>query len=150
MFPIRTQESLSQTIDQPLLCINMQAFQIEPNLKVLRNYVSGPQPGPRQNYTIRHTTHENQSDSVHLIGYWLNFFMTKIDPVIATHINNGLIIKFLREFAGLEGPSIAEAAVKEHSHYVVEGLTVEGIHNKTKKIPQRWLTLGGASGRTIY
>lgn len=111
--------------------------------------MTGPQPSSRRSYTIRDTTHENQSDSVHIVGYWLNFLMKKIDPVIATHINNGLIIKFLREHAGLEGTTLAEACLTKHKNYIIEDLTVEGIQNKVKKIPKRWLTVG-AAGRAIY
>lgn len=42
-----------------------------------------------------HTTHENQCDSVCVMGYWLNWFMKKLNPVLALRINNALMVRFL-------------------------------------------------------
>jgi hypothetical protein len=48
----------------------------------------------------RGTTHESQVDSPHLVGYWLNWKMKKLSPVIACRINNHLILDFLQKNIG--------------------------------------------------
>ncbi|EEB14848.1 Platelet-activating factor acetylhydrolase precursor, putative [Pediculus humanus corporis] len=94
MFPIKSHKNLSETVTQPLVIINSQTFHIPTNLKELGKYTNGDD---RETYTIKHTTHENQSDTAHIIGYWLNIFMRKIKKVLATRINNGLILRFLNK-----------------------------------------------------
>ena len=98
MFPIKSHKNLSETVTQPLVIINSQTFHIPTNLKELGKYTNGD---ARETYTIKHTTHENQSDTAHIIGYWLNIFMRKIKKVLATRINNGLILRFLNKHVGL-------------------------------------------------
>jgi|GEM_PF-4018187 len=139
MFPIHGLD-IAPKITQPLLCINMQSFQTEINLKDLRKYTTGEQPVVRENYTIRHTTHENQSDSVHLIGYWLNLIMKKLNPVTATRLNNALIVRFLREQMTGGLPSLAENCLHDHSSYIVNDLTINGVNNRTKQIPTHYFT----------
>lgn len=34
------------------------------------------------------------------MGYWLNWFMTKLDPDVGTKINNHLTLKFLNQHIG--------------------------------------------------
>lgn len=46
------------------------------------------------------TTHENQTDTVYIVGYWLDFFMKKIDPMLATKINHALIMRYLKRHIG--------------------------------------------------
>lgn len=48
----------------------------------------------------RHTTHENQIDTPFIVGYWLKWFMTKLKPLDALRINNGLILRFLDKHVG--------------------------------------------------
>lgn len=43
----------------------------------------------------RDSTHETQTDSVFIVGYWLNWLMKKIDPHKGILINNYLILDFL-------------------------------------------------------
>ncbi|KAJ8936369.1 hypothetical protein NQ314_012388 [Rhamnusium bicolor] len=94
MFPIKN-ERLEDSIEQPLLFINTQTFHIESNVKAMSKFLANDD---RKMYTILHTTHENQSDSVLLIGYWLNWFMRKLNPLVALRINNALILKFVNQY----------------------------------------------------
>jgi hypothetical protein len=52
------------------------------------------------NSVSRGTTHESQADSPHIVGYWLNWKMKKLPPVIASRINNHLILDFLQKNIG--------------------------------------------------
>lgn len=40
MWPLKDQPELAQEIEQPLLFINMEAFQTEPNLKTMKRFTS--------------------------------------------------------------------------------------------------------------
>ncbi|KAJ8923120.1 hypothetical protein NQ315_001673 [Exocentrus adspersus] len=96
MFPIKN-EDIEAKIDQPLLFVNTQTFHIKSNVKVMSRFL---RHSGTKIYTIKHTTHENQTDSVLLIGYWLNWFMKKLDPLAALKINNALIMEFLNHCVG--------------------------------------------------
>lgn len=73
---------------------------------------------------FRHTTHENQSDSVLLIGYWLNWFMRKLNPYMALRINNSLILKFLNVHVGYPTEATEhEDLINEQSRNIDKGLT---------------------------
>jgi len=50
---------------------------------------------------FRGTTHESQADTPHLIGYWLNWKLKKLPPVVASRINNHLILDFLQKHIGI-------------------------------------------------
>lgn len=94
MFPIKDEE-LYKRIQQPILFINTQTFHIESNVKAMVKFLTNDN---RKMYTIKHTTHENQTDSPLIVGYWLNWFMKKLNPEIALNINNALILTFLHEY----------------------------------------------------
>lgn len=94
MFPIKNEE-LHKKVHQPILFINTQTFHIEANVKAMEKFLTNDN---RKMYTIRHTTHENQTDSPLIIGCWLNWFMKKLDPEIAININNTLILTFIYNF----------------------------------------------------
>ncbi|KAJ8986162.1 hypothetical protein NQ317_005636 [Molorchus minor] len=110
MFPIKN-ENLEEKIEQSLLFINTQTFHIASNVKAMAKLLDRDN---RKMNTILHTTHENQTDSVLLIGYWLNWFMRKIDPQVALKINNALILEFLS--AHISYPS----DVDWHRKYLVQ------------------------------
>ncbi|KAK6630418.1 hypothetical protein RUM43_014763 [Polyplax serrata] len=135
MFPIRSHVNLPNLIDQPIIIINTQTFHIPVNLRELAKYTEGTE---NESYTIRHTTHENQSDTVHVIGYWLNIFMRKINKELATRINNNLIMRFLDKHVGFCNPIRADKFLNKYSYYVVKDLSIEGINNRPKKIPKLW------------
>lgn len=73
---------------------------------------------------FRHTTHENQTDSVLLIGYWLNWFMRKLDPLLALKINNSLILSFLKKHMAIQ-VDISDCLnlLEKEKDYVEVGLT---------------------------
>jgi hypothetical protein len=52
------------------------------------------------NSVSRGTTHESQADTPHLVGLWLNLKMKKLPPVVASRINNLLILDFLQKHIG--------------------------------------------------
>ncbi|XP_044758121.1 platelet-activating factor acetylhydrolase-like [Coccinella septempunctata] len=121
MFSIKD-EKLDEKVNQPLLFVNTQTFHVSANTEAMSRYMTDPQK--REMYTILHTTHENQSDSVLLIGYWLNWFMKKLNPYMALRINNSLILKFLSIHVG--HPSEAtehEDLINEQSRNIEKGLT---------------------------
>lgn len=93
MFPIKDEE-LHTKVHQPILFINTQTFHIESNVKAMAKLLKNN----NKMYTIKHTTHENQTDSPLIVGYWLNWFMKKLDPEVATNINNALILTFLHKY----------------------------------------------------
>ncbi|XP_074040953.1 platelet-activating factor acetylhydrolase isoform X2 [Leptinotarsa decemlineata] len=91
MFPIKD-EKLEDRIKFPILFLNTQTFHIESNVKTMAKFLTNETV---EMYTILGTTHENQTDSVLVVGYWLNWMMRKIDPHLALKINNALILTFL-------------------------------------------------------
>ncbi|XP_045476465.1 platelet-activating factor acetylhydrolase-like [Harmonia axyridis] len=121
MFSIKN-EKLDQKVDQPLLFVNTQTFHVSSNTEAMSRYMTDPLK--REMYTILHTTHENQSDSVLLIGYWLNWFMKKLDPFMALRINNSLILKFLNVHVGYPSDAAQhEDLINEQSKNIDKGLT---------------------------
>lgn len=75
-------------------------------------------------FIFSHTTHENQTDSVLVLGYWLNWFMKKLNPYIALQINNGLILRFLKKHTGHdEKIDDCEAFLHEQDNNIESGLT---------------------------
>lgn len=135
MFSIKSHTELSSAVTQPLIIINTQTFHIPINLKELSKFTQGEDV---EMYTIKDTTHENQSDTVHVIGYWLNIFMRKIDKTLGTRINNALIMRFLEKHVGFGVPTQANIFVEEQSDYVVEDTSISGVKNSPKKIPKIW------------
>lgn len=135
MFSIKSHTNLPTSIQQPLIFINTQTFHITANLKELQKYTSH---GDRETFTIKHTTHENQSDTVHVIGYWLNIFMRKLDPEVATQINNHLILRFLDKQVGFPNVVETESYLSEQEENIVQDISIDGINNRPKKIPKIW------------
>jgi len=120
MFPVKN-EKLEEKVTQPLLFINTQTFHIDANVEAMSKLTHLKES---KMYTILHTTHESQTDSVLLVGYWLNWFMKKLDPLLALRINNALILKFLNEqitFPVELGD--CDTLLEREKHNVEEGLT---------------------------
>lgn len=99
MFPIKDMAELPLEIKQPLLFVNTQTFHISSNVKALKTVLDADK-GSRKMYTIKHTTHESQTDSVFVVGYWLNWFMKKLKPELAIRINCSIMLTFLKEQLG--------------------------------------------------
>lgn len=127
MFPLKDETDLPMKINQPLIFINTQTFQIESNVNVMERFMnsSGKQNADRSAFTIRNTTHENQSDTPHLLGYWLNISLKKIDPVIATRINNHLILNFLQRHIRQTVDSGSDHYLAAQSHNIVPKLWIQ-------------------------
>ncbi|KAK9505274.1 hypothetical protein O3M35_009365 [Rhynocoris fuscipes] len=105
MFPLK-EENIQ--IAKPLIFINTQTFHIESNIHSINKIVENNNGAEREVYTIMHTTHETQTDTPHIMGYWLNWFMTKLDPDVGTKINNHLTLIFLHQHLGIP-PSVADS-----------------------------------------
>ncbi|KAL3272682.1 hypothetical protein HHI36_014146 [Cryptolaemus montrouzieri] len=120
MFSIKD-DKLYEQIKQPLIFINTQTFHISSNTEAMSRYMTN---NNREMYTILHTTHENQTDSVILAGSWLNWFMKKLDPQMALRINNSLIMKFTSTHIGYpEDVTEHEDLINEQSRNIEKGLT---------------------------
>lgn len=121
MFSIKN-DNLYEKIKSPLIFINTQTFHISTNVAAMKKYLESCTEN--QMYTILHTTHENQCDSVLLIGYWLNWFMKKLEPRSALKINNALIVKFISQHLGYpENVTGFEDFLNEESVNYEKGLT---------------------------
>lgn len=51
-------------------------------------------------FCFRNSTHETQTDSPFVFGYWFDWFKPKIEPTLGNLINNYLILKFLQNYTG--------------------------------------------------
>lgn len=115
MFPIK-EENL--VIEKPLIFINTLTFHIESNLQVMEKYLKETD----EIYTMKKTTHESQTDTPHILGYWLNWFMPKLDPVVGTNINNHMTLRFLHKHLGFpEDVSDSEKYLEENEPNFVKG-----------------------------
>ncbi|CAH1100663.1 unnamed protein product [Psylliodes chrysocephalus] len=120
MFPIKN-ENIHEIVDIPLLFVNTQTFHIDSNVKAMAKFMT---KNNREMYTIRQSTHENQTDTVLISRYWLNLFMKKIDPQQAMRINNALVLKFLHQFVNT--PADVEqykSYLHQNAQHFEEGLT---------------------------
>ncbi|PNF42838.1 Platelet-activating factor acetylhydrolase [Cryptotermes secundus] len=122
MFSLKEELNLPSTVKQPLLFINTETFHIAPNFYAVKKYTDTTSNGcgKRTVFTIRGTTHENQTDTPHLVGYWLNWKMKKLPPIIASRINNLLILDFLQKHIGLDH-ELDTSFLVTHAQNVVEG-----------------------------
>ncbi|XP_076275882.1 platelet-activating factor acetylhydrolase-like [Rhynchophorus ferrugineus] len=122
MFPVKS-EHLEEKVQQPLLFINTQTFHIAANVEAMSKLLHASETR-RIMYTIKHTTHESQTDSVLLIGYWLNWFMKKLNPLQALKINNALILTYLhKEISFPVNVGDCEALLRKEMGNFEEGLT---------------------------
>ncbi|KAJ3646815.1 hypothetical protein Zmor_024385 [Zophobas morio] len=96
MYPIKD-DNLPEKVQQPLVFINTQTFHIVSNVQAMSKYLTN---NDRTMYTILHTTHEHQGDTAMLFGSWMNWFMKKLDPLVALKINNCLVLEFLDKYVG--------------------------------------------------
>lgn len=140
MFSIKSHHDLHEKVDQPLIVINTQTFHIPVNLSAIEKFTNTSRDDDliRDVFTIKHTTHENQSDTVHVIGYWLNIFMRKIDPKVATEINHHLILRYLNKHVGFKHAIYSYEYLETQKDNIVKGLSVDGVKNKPKPIPKIW------------
>lgn len=121
MFPLKSEEEQMSKISQPILTINTQTFHNSPNVKMMEKYLLKPE---NEMYTILHTTHENQCDSVCVMGYWLNWFMKKLNPVLALRINNALMVRFLaKQTAATEDIKNSDKVLADEKLNFAIGLT---------------------------
>ncbi|XP_031353708.1 platelet-activating factor acetylhydrolase-like isoform X2 [Photinus pyralis] len=121
MFSIKGEKSIVEGTTQPLLFVNTQTFHISANVKAMEKYLIN---ADRHMFTIVGTTHETHTDSVHVMGYWLNWFMKKLHPKIAIDINNGLMLRFLKHYTSHdENIEDMEKCLEVERANIVPGLT---------------------------
>lgn len=53
MWPIKDETQLPETVEQPILFINMEAFQTPPNLKAIKKFTAGVEHTERRVVTIK-------------------------------------------------------------------------------------------------
>ncbi|XP_039287459.1 platelet-activating factor acetylhydrolase [Nilaparvata lugens] len=120
MFPLKDETDLK--IKQPMIFINTQTFHIPSNLQALQKYVVNADGTKHPLYTIRHTTHEHQTDTAIVWGSWLNLFMKKLDKSVALKINNFLALQFLHKHFGFpKDIDDCDSYIKENAENIVEG-----------------------------
>lgn len=51
-------------------------------------------------FFCRYTTHETHTDSPHVMGYWMDWFKKKLNPVVGTNISNFLTLRFYNQVLG--------------------------------------------------
>lgn len=126
VFSIKDDEDLLTKVTQPLIFINTQTFQIAPNVAVMQKFMEG---GPAEKterlaFTIRRSTHEQQSDTPFLVGSWQNLLMKKIDSATAMKINNHLILRFLQKHIGLPSGKMSEEFLHQRDEDIARSLSV--------------------------
>uniref|UniRef100_A0A1B6EWU8 1-alkyl-2-acetylglycerophosphocholine esterase n=1 Tax=Cuerna arida TaxID=1464854 RepID=A0A1B6EWU8_9HEMI len=119
MFPLKDEKL---EVSQPLLFINTPTFHISSNLTAMERVISSPPGSRRQLFIIKTSTHETQTDTPFVVGYWLDLFKPKIDPILGSSINNSLIITFLKSYTGLPDDVSKDLQVlDEHREMIIEG-----------------------------
>lgn len=123
MFPLKGESNLPSTIKQPLLFVATETFHVATNFHAVKKYTDSTPEGcaERTAFTIRGTTHESQADTPHIVGYWLNWRMRKLPPVLASRINNHLILDFLQKHIGLDH-ELDNSFLITQANNVVEGM----------------------------
>ncbi|XP_021918157.1 platelet-activating factor acetylhydrolase-like isoform X2 [Zootermopsis nevadensis] len=123
MFSLKEELDLPNIIKQPLLFVNTETFHVATNFNAVKRYTDSTpdECGKRTVFTIKGTTHESQADTPHLVGYWLNWKMKKLPPVIASRINNHLILDFLQKNIGLNH-ELDTSFLTAHAESVIEGI----------------------------
>lgn len=124
MFPMKNEEM--PLVKQPLLFINTATFHIPSNLTALEALLNyPPEAAERTIFTIKHTTHENQTDTPFVFGYWLDLFMEKLSPLVAARISNNLMLKFINSHIvtseSQQRISACENFLSQHVDSLVEG-----------------------------
>uniref|UniRef100_A0A1B6DX37 1-alkyl-2-acetylglycerophosphocholine esterase n=1 Tax=Clastoptera arizonana TaxID=38151 RepID=A0A1B6DX37_9HEMI len=124
MFPLKDEKTLK--IRQPLLFINSATFHIPSNITAIEAVMAQPNGAKREIYTIKHSTHETQTDSPFILGYWLDWFKHKVDPKLGTEINNFLIQRFLSAHTGVPQNLNTNLDAQDNIYpkYIMEGAVV--------------------------
>ncbi|KAL1465269.1 hypothetical protein WDU94_004852 [Cyamophila willieti] len=118
MFPIKN-EVLS--IPQPLLFLNSQTFHIKSNLTALGKIIQEREN--RSVFTVLKTNHESQTDSPTAVGFWMDWFLSKIDHEKALRLQNHMVIRFLNQTSGFpEDASASGKYIAKFSSIILDGL----------------------------
>ncbi|RXG58800.1 Platelet-activating factor acetylhydrolase [Armadillidium vulgare] len=121
MFPLKEDlESLSASIQQPILFILTEAFQNNVNFKAFL-----PFNHERNRFvTLKGSVHQNQSDMPFLFGFvgrMLGGAWSSLDRHLAISLNNKLMINFICSHLGFEVESY-DSFLESHSGDLMEGL----------------------------
>nr|XP_018898039.1 PREDICTED: platelet-activating factor acetylhydrolase-like isoform X2 [Bemisia tabaci] len=126
MFPLKDETHI--VVKQPLLFLNSQTFHIKQNLTAMERVIKEPADAIRSVFTVKNTTHESQTDTPLVWGYWLDLFMKKLSPELALRIQNHLALVFLHQQLGpdpINDVGSSERFLSEHKNVLVEGLMME-------------------------
>ncbi|CAH1983999.1 unnamed protein product [Acanthoscelides obtectus] len=121
MFPIKD-EQLHEKLKQPILFVNTYTFHLEANVKSMAKFLTADRKD--EMYTILNSTHETQTDTVFILGYWLNWFMRKIDPIIGLRINDYIIMEFMHRYTSFpKDIEEQKTYLEKEKHNYLKGLT---------------------------
>ncbi|XP_057378526.1 platelet-activating factor acetylhydrolase-like [Daphnia carinata] len=125
MWPLKDQPELAQEIEQPLLFINMEAFQTAPNLKAMKRFTVDADHTERRVVTLKGSVHKNQVDLPFLLPLYLRRLTgshSAIDPVLAMELNNRITMLYLRKHLGHPVDEEHSKLVEKHSEWFYEGI----------------------------
>lgn len=96
MFPVREEDGIFSSVNQPVYFINMEKFQTVKNLSIMKRLAS--ESVDRRMVTIRGTIHQNAADTPFLAGRLMRLFFganSPIDRFLAMDLINRLTLEFL-------------------------------------------------------
>ncbi|KAI5713084.1 hypothetical protein M8J75_013644 [Diaphorina citri] len=126
MFAIKN-EALK--ISQPLLFLNTQTFHIKSNLAALKKIIDDGEN--RSVYTVLKTNHESQTDSPTALGFWMDWFLKKLDHEKALRLQNHMAIRFLNQTIGFpEDGFKSDKYIEGFKDLILDGLQDFSINPK--------------------
>lgn len=126
MWPLKDELELPAQIDQPLLFINMEAFQNASNLKAMKRFtLETDHPTERRVVTLKGSVHKNQVDLPLMLSPILRRIAgahSPIDPLVAMNLNNRLALLYLRKHLGHPVDEEHSSFVQQHKDLLLEGI----------------------------
>jgi len=129
MWPLKDESpQLASRIEQPILFINMEAFQNGRSLKVMKRFTDANSRA--QVYTLRGSVHKNQADLPLLLPPYLRRLTranSLIDPHLAMTLNNRLALLFIWNQLGFPVHQVYASYVEDEKHWIIPGITLEEV-----------------------
>nr|CAH0098331.1 unnamed protein product [Daphnia galeata] len=125
MWPLKDEIELAQSVEQPLLFINMEAFQTAPNLKAMKRFTVDADHTERRVVTLKGSVHKNQVDLPFLLPLYLRRLTgshSVIDPVLAMELNNRITLLYLSKHLGHPVDEDHSKLVEKHAEWYYEGI----------------------------
>uniref|UniRef100_A0A8D9BJU0 1-alkyl-2-acetylglycerophosphocholine esterase n=2 Tax=Cacopsylla melanoneura TaxID=428564 RepID=A0A8D9BJU0_9HEMI len=110
-------------IPQPLLFLNTQTFHIKSNLTALGKIIQESPRLPRTVFTVLKTNHESQTDSPTALGFWMDWFLRKLDHEKALRLQSHMVLRFLNQTTGFpKDASASDKYIAQFSSIILDGL----------------------------